>query len=108
MLKNLLVLEKNCKDRLSVGGSAPNPSLATGGWRLCPQTAAFLLLPAIATFYGLFLAPNAFYYIKKNNYSKWSAFAFTEAFPPIFTSNSVVFVDDGRKNVSCPRAQGTL
>jgi len=24
------------------------------------------------------------------------------------TSNSVVFVDKGRKNISCPRAQGTL
>jgi len=26
----------------------------------------------------------------------------------IFTSNSVVFVDGRRKNISCPRAQGTL
>jgi len=25
-----------------------------------------------------------------------------------FTSNSVVFVDRGRKNISCPRAQDTL
>jgi len=25
-----------------------------------------------------------------------------------FTSNSVVFVDKGRKSISCPRAQGTL
>jgi len=25
-----------------------------------------------------------------------------------FTSNSVVFVDEVRKNISCPRAQGTL
>jgi len=24
------------------------------------------------------------------------------------TSNSVIFVDGGRKNISCPRAQGTL
>jgi len=25
-----------------------------------------------------------------------------------FTSNFVVFVDGGRKNISCPRAQSTL
>jgi len=29
-------------------------------------------------------------------------------FGPIFTSNSVVFVDGGSKNISCPRTQGTL
>jgi len=29
-------------------------------------------------------------------------------FAPIFNFNSVVFVDRGRKNISCPRAQDTL
>jgi len=50
---------------------------------------------------------------KKNkilrNYSKiCSVFASTAAFSPIFTSNSVLFVDSGCKNMSCPRVQGTL
>jgi len=45
-----------------------------------------LLPPAITTFYRALLAPNAFYYIKKTTKicSKWSAFASTDAFPPIF------------------------
>jgi len=28
--------EKNCKNRLSVGGSAPEPPFASGGWELRP------------------------------------------------------------------------
>jgi len=43
-----------------------------------------------------------------SNYSKCSAFAFSAFFHLVFTSNSVSFVEGGRKNISCPRAQGTL
>jgi len=35
-------------------------------------------------------------------------FGFFCTIEPIFTSNSVVFVDEGRKNFYCPRAQGIL
>jgi len=36
-------------------------------------------------------------------------FCFFWTFAPIFfTSKSIVFVDGGRKNISCPRAKGTL
>jgi len=31
-------LEKNCKNRRSVGGSAPKPPLASGGWGSAPDT----------------------------------------------------------------------
>jgi len=42
-----------------------------------------------------------------SNYSKCSAFS-SRTFSPIFYSNSVSFVEGRRKNISCPRAQGTL
>jgi len=45
---------------------------------------------------------------KKNSYSKCSVFASSVLLYLFLTSNSVVFVDGGRKNISCPRAQGTL
>jgi len=35
-------------------------------------------------------------------------FCFLRTFAPIFTSNILVFVDRGRKNISFPRAQSTL
>jgi len=41
MLKNTYFLGKNCKNRLSVGGSAPEPPFASGGWGLRPRTPAF-------------------------------------------------------------------
>jgi len=36
MLKNTYFLEKDVKNRLSVGGSAPEPSLFSDGWELRP------------------------------------------------------------------------
>jgi len=44
----------------------------------------------------------------RNNYSKCSVFASSALSHLFFTSNSVVFVDRGRKIIPCPRAQGTL
>jgi len=81
-----IFLEKNCKNRFSVRGSAPEPPLASGDWGLRSQTTTLLPQPAITTFCCLFLAINAFYYNKKeqNNCSKESAFASSEAFSPIF------------------------
>jgi len=45
-----------------------------------------------------------------SNYSKYSAFASFALLHLFFNSNSVNFVEGGgrRKNISCPRAQGTL
>jgi len=49
MLK-MRIFGKNLENRRSVGGSAPNPPLASGGWRLRPQTPALLLLPTAIAF----------------------------------------------------------
>jgi len=43
-----------------------------------------------------------------SNYSKYTAFASFALLHVFFNSNSVSFVKGGRKNISCPRAQGTL
>jgi len=45
MLENAYLLEekKNCKNRLGVGGSSPEPPFAFSGWRLFSQTPALLL-----------------------------------------------------------------
>jgi len=37
MHENALFLLKNCKNILALGVSSPDP-LASGDWRLCPQT----------------------------------------------------------------------
>jgi len=42
MPKNAYFLEKVCKIAATPGGSAPEPPLAGGGWRLRPQTPALL------------------------------------------------------------------
>jgi len=45
---------------------------------------------------------------ESSNYSKCSAFACSALLHLSFNSNSVSFVEGGRKNISCLRAQGTL
>jgi len=45
---------------------------------------------------------------ENSNCSKYSAFASFALMHLFFNSNSVNFVEGGRKNISCPRAQGTL
>jgi len=87
MLKNAYFLKKDVKNRLSVGGSAP----------------ALLLPPTITTMSSSFLALIAVYYLQ--NRTNFASSKFLQLF---FTSNSVAFVDRERKNISCPRAQGTL
>jgi len=51
-------LEKRCRNRLSFGGSAPEPSFASSGciWGLSPQTLALLLPLTITTLSSSFLA----------------------------------------------------
>jgi len=81
MLKNAYFLGKNCKN----------------------------LPPTITTLSSLFLMLNAFYFAKKSsNYSKCSAFASFALLHLFFNSNSISFVEGRRKNIFCPRAQGTL
>jgi len=57
---------------------------------------------ALNTFYAIILKKEQI------NYSKFSAFASSARLHLLFTSNCVVFVDGGHKNISCLRAQGTL
>jgi len=52
---------------------------------------------------GSFLALNALYCLQKR-----TNFASSKILQLFFISNSVVFVSRGRKNIFCPRAQGTL
>jgi len=80
-----IFLEKDVKNRFSVGGSAPEPLLASGGWGLRPQTPALLLLPTITTLSNSFLALIAVYYLQRTN------FASSKFLLLFFTSNSVVF-----------------
>jgi len=64
MLKNAYFLEKTVKNCLSVGDSAPEPPLPSGGLGLRLQTPALLLSPTITTLSSSFLALNEFYYHK--------------------------------------------
>jgi len=52
----LIFWKKNCKNHLSIGGSAPEPLLASGGYP------ALSLPPTITTLLSSFLWLNAFYY----------------------------------------------
>jgi len=56
----------------------------------------------MTTLSSSFQALIAFYYPSKKEQNNYSAFALSHLF---FISNSVVFVDKGRKNVFCPRAR---
>jgi len=96
VLKNAYFLEKDVKNRLSVGETSPESPLASDGWELRPKTLALLLWPAITTLSSSFLALNAVYYLQKGT-----------NFCSYFSLQTLVFVDRGRKNISCPRAQGT-
>jgi len=90
MLKNAF-LGKNCKNLPSVGGSAPAPSFAPRGWGRSPPD------PCVVT--------SACYY---NVVLYMFCFCFFRTFCTyFFTLNTIVFVE-GRKNISCHRAQGTL
>jgi len=74
-----------------------------------PSDPRAFIPPTITTLTSSFLVLNAFYSAKKepNNYSKCSAFAYFALLHLYFCLNSVSFVEGGRKNIPCPRAQGT-
>jgi len=75
---------------------------------LRPQNPALLLPLAILTLSSLFHVLNASYYPlkKQNNSSKFLLLSLPN-FCTYFSLQTLVFVDGGRKNISCPRAQGT-
>jgi len=97
MLKNAYFLEKDVKNRFSIGGLAPKPPLASGGRGLRPQTPTLLLPPTITTLSSSFLALNAVYYLQKR-----TNFAYSKFLQPFFTSNYVVFVAGGAKIFLAP------
>jgi len=101
MFKNVHFFEKTCKNRFKVGGSASETHT---------QTTALLLLSPISSLSSVFLTLNLFYYpeTRKNDHSKCSSFSSFTLLHLFFTSNTVIFVDVGGRNISCPRAQGTL
>jgi len=105
MLKNAYFLEKDVKNRLSVGGSAPESPFAFGGWGLrSPPPDPRVVTPAYYYNFVKFISNTKFGLLP----SKRTNFASSKFLQLFFISNSVVFVDKGRKNISWPRAQGTL
>jgi len=61
MLKNALFFEKKWRNRRSVGGSAPKPQLAAGGWGLRSQIPEMLLpLSVTLIFSKAFVALTSF------------------------------------------------
>jgi len=107
MLKNAYFLEKKTVKIVSASGAPPDPSFASGGWG-----PALLLPPTITTLSSSFLSVKcSFITLKKeqNNSSKMFCFWFFRTLVPIFSLQTLqVFVEGGRKNISCPKAQGTL
>jgi len=81
---------------MSVGGSGPRPpSFSPSYYYDCDEFVFSIKCVSLLS-------------KKSRNSSKCSAFATSALFYLFFTSNSAVFVDRGRKNDSCPRAQSTL
>jgi len=56
MFKNAYFLEKNCNNRLNVGGFVPELPLASGGWGWGPQTPTLWLPSTITSLSNSFLA----------------------------------------------------
>jgi len=110
MLKNAYFLEKYCKNCLSLGGSAPETPFASNGWGLHSQTPVSLLSPTITTLSSLCLAFKCvLLFSKKDKITPVHVLILLfRTFAPIFCFKLCRFYDGGRKNISCPRAQGAL
>jgi len=76
-----------------------SPRFASGR----PPTYYFCLLLQVCRVHFLRLLSS-----KENKISMIFCFCFFRSFRTYFSFRTVVFVDGGRKNISCPRAQGTL
>jgi len=109
-LKMRIIMEKSVKI-VSASGAPPLnscwPPVAVGSAPRPPRCYSLLLLPVVEFVYSTQMRFIA-YEKEKNICSKCSTVASFALLHLSFTSNSVVCVDGGRKNVSCPRAQGTL
>jgi len=76
-----------------------------------PPDPALLLPPTITTLLSSILALDAFYYLRiRTKYTVNILLVGSSALLHLFSnSNSAFFVDGGGcKNISCPKAQGTL
>jgi len=104
MLKNAYFWEKNCKNLLSIGGSAHETPLASGGCRLSPKTPALFLLLAITTLSGLFLTFNAFLLPSNKQISTVNVLLLLLSYflHLFFTLNSIGFVDGGARIFLAP------
>jgi len=105
-----IFLEKTVKFVSAAGAPPPNPRLPPAAGSSAPN-------PRVVTptyYYNfvefIFSWKMRFIPLKKetSNYSKCSAFASFALFHLFFNSSSLSFVEGGRKNISCPRAQSTL
>jgi len=103
-----IFLEKTVKNRRSVEGSAPAPPLASGDWKLCPETPALLLLPTITTLSGSFLALKCGLLPSKRttviNFSKCSVFASSALLPLQFKLCSLCW--QGAQKYFLPQGAG--
>jgi len=110
MLKNAYFLGKYCKHHLNVGGLRPRTPVYLR--RLgAPPSDPRVVTPAYYYNFVEFVSSVKcilFRSKKTSNYRKYSAFASSALLHLFFNSNSVIFVEGGRKNISCPRAHGTL
>jgi len=104
------IFGKNCKIASASGTPPPNHRLSPAAGELRPRPQRFFS----AYYYNViefdFSVKIRFSSLKNgpNNYRICSTFASSAVLHLFFTSNSVDFVDGGRKNVSYPRAQGIL
>jgi len=102
MLKMRYFLGKNCKNRLSVGGSAPESPFASGG------SDPRVVTPAYYYNFVEFISSGECILsrLKKKQVTTANVLlcVFRTFSPIIFNSNSVSFVAREHKNISCPRA----
>jgi len=116
VLKNAYFLGKSCKNRLSAGAPPQSPA--------CLRRLG--ALPVTSSYYYNFVefvssdkrilfrsSDKCVLSVsdsqkEPSNGSKCCAFASSTLLHLYFNSNSVSFVEGGRKNISCPRVQDTL
>jgi len=106
MLKNAYFFGKNCKNCHSVRWSALEPTFVSGNWGSASRPPRWIPAYYYNFIEFVFIANMRF------NLQKWTKLTHSSVLllllQHFFTSNSIVFVERGRKNISCPRAQGTL
>jgi len=105
-----IFLEKNCNNRLIVGGSAPEPLFSSSDLGLRPRTSA-LSLPRtklLQLYRVRFQRLMRFIILKKEQNNCCKCFASSTILHLFLPSNFVFFVDKGRKNISFSRGGGDV